>query len=54
MANQNTFDTFFPATSDSTGAYTMIVDTPEPATLAVLGGSLATLGFFRRRFVKKA
>jgi PEP-CTERM motif len=31
------------------GAYEMTVDTPEPATIAILGGGLAGLGYFRRR-----
>jgi hypothetical protein len=30
-------------------AYEMTVDTPEPATIAILGGGLAGLGYFRRR-----
>jgi hypothetical protein len=29
--------------------YEMMVDTPEPATIAILGGGLAGLGYFRRR-----
>ncbi len=36
------------------GAFAMIVDAPEPATIAVLGAGLAGLGFFRRRNAKKA
>ncbi len=31
------------------GAFQMLVETPEPATLAVLGAGLAGLGFMRRR-----
>jgi hypothetical protein len=35
------------------GAYQMAVDTPEPATMAILGSALAGLGFFRRRRAAK-
>jgi hypothetical protein len=42
---------------DSTGAYQMMasgnVPTPEPTTLAILGGGLAGLGYVRRRKAKK-
>ncbi len=34
--------------------YDLIVTTPEPASLAVLGGALASLGYFRRRTDRKA
>jgi hypothetical protein len=33
--------------------YDLIVDTPEPASLAILGSGLAALGYFRRRWAKK-
>ena len=39
----------FPVT---TGAYEMAVETPEPASIAIVGGGLAGLGFFRRRAQK--
>jgi hypothetical protein len=35
--------------SDSPNPYAMIVDTPEPGALAILGAGLATLGLVRRR-----
>jgi hypothetical protein len=35
------------------GAYNMVVDTPEPASLALLGGALASLGYVRRRRAAK-
>jgi hypothetical protein len=34
--------------SANPGAYELIVDTPEPATIALLGGGLASLGYFKR------
>jgi hypothetical protein len=37
----------------SGGAFEMVVDTPEPASIAILGGGLAGLGFFRCRAAKK-
>ena len=39
---------------DSDGAYEMLVDTPEPGTLALFGSGLASIGYFRRRGAKKA
>jgi hypothetical protein len=36
----------------STGAYEMVVETPEPASIAIVGAGLAGLGFFRRRMQK--
>ena len=39
--------------SVSTGAYEMVVETPEPASIAIVGGGLLGLGFFRRRAQKK-
>jgi hypothetical protein len=41
----------FPVT---TGAYEMVVETPEPASIAIVAGGLAGLGFFRRRTQKTA
>jgi hypothetical protein len=38
--------------SVSTGAYEMVVETPEPASIAIVGAGLAGLGFFRRRMQK--
>lgn len=40
--------------ASTSAPYDMIVDTPEPASLAILGGGLAGLGYFRRRGAKKA
>jgi hypothetical protein len=37
----------------SDGAYEMVVNTPEPASIAIVGGGLVGLGFFRRRSQKK-
>lgn len=39
--------------SDSQGGYQMVVETPEPTTVAILGGGLAGLGYFRRKVAKK-
>jgi PEP-CTERM motif len=39
-------------TSSVGGPYDLIVDTPEPATLAVLGSGLFGLGLLRRRVQK--
>jgi hypothetical protein len=36
------------------GAFAATVDTPEPATLALLGGGVAGLGYIRRRNTQKA
>lgn len=44
----------FQDTIANAGSFSMIVDTPEPASLAILGGALAGLGYFRRRATKKA
>jgi hypothetical protein len=38
-----------PDSAVGAGPYGLIVDTPEPATIAILGGGLAGLGCFRRR-----
>lgn len=40
--------------SDVSGGYQMIVETPEPTTVAILGAGLAGLGYFRRKVAKKA
>ncbi len=40
------------AAADATGPYQMLVDTPEPGTLAILGSGLAAIGYFRRRDTK--
>jgi len=62
LVNQATVNTDYPTNGpDSEGAYAMtvdgpgttgIVDTPEPTSLAILGGALASLGYFRRRSAK--
>lgn len=36
------------------GPYGLIVSTPEPASLAILGAGLAGIGYFRRRATKRA
>ena len=41
-------------TSDSSGGYQMVVETPEPAAIAILGSGLVGLGFFRRRTARPA
>jgi hypothetical protein len=52
-ANQFSFsdanDQYSDDGSTGLGAFAMIVDAPEPATLALLGGGLAGLGYIRRR-----
>ena len=40
--------------NDTDGAYQFSVETPEPATIAILSGGLVGLGFFRRRKPNKA
>jgi hypothetical protein len=54
LTGQGNVDESFPTNNpDSDGVYDMVVDTPEPASLAILGGGLAGLGYLRRRKVKK-
>ena len=36
------------------GAYELIIDTPEPATIAILGGALAGMGYVRRKNAKRS
>ncbi len=38
-----------PAADDS-GGYQLVVQTPEPAAIAILGGALVSFGIFRRKF----
>ena len=49
----NNFSSSLSAASDTTGPYQFQVATPEPTTLAILGVSLAGLGYFRRRQAPK-
>ncbi len=54
-AGQKNLDTVFPNPSaDVVGTYDLVVATPEPTSLAILGAGLACLGFFRRPSEKKA
>lgn len=40
--------------AETNGAYELIVNTPEPGTMAILGAGLTGLGYFRRRAAKRA
>lgn len=60
LAGQSNFNTLggagpFPVSGVTAfGAYELVVDTPEPATIAILGAGLAGLGYVRRRKAKQA